>query len=196
MYEWSIPIIKAAESKGLSVYLVDGPDVVQSGIISRIEKLKPKFIFLNGHGDDETFYGYRNTPAIEITDTAIFRNKIVFSRACNCAKKMGKVAVNKHDCTSFIGYEYEFVNVRQTNVELKPIKDEISRPIWETSNAVPLSLIKGSTVDEAIKASHKKATHEITQLIQSKELGAIDALKAIIINDEGLKYHGNGSAKI
>lgn len=196
MYEWSIPIIELAQSKGIDVDCVDGSNVMKSEIVSRVKKLNHTFIFLNGHGDSKTFFGYENRVALGIADAKIFKNKIVFSRACDCVKKLGKEAVEKHACTSFIGYEYEFVNVRQTNVELNPREDEISRPIWEASNAVPVSLIKGATVSESVEASHKRATKKISELLFSKELGAIDVLKAVIANDESLKYHGNGSAKI
>jgi len=195
MYEWSVPVMNAAEKRGIKVDRVDGQRVIKKEIVSRIEKLKPGFIFLNGHGDSKTFYGYDNEVAIGITDANIFKNKIVFTRVCNCVKKLGKKAVEKHSCTSFIGYEFEFVNVRQTNVELKLREDEISRPIWEVSNTVPISLIKGTTVTEAVESSHKKATKEISRLLFSKELGSISVLKAILTNDEGLKYHGDGSAK-
>ena len=196
MYEWSVPVIEIAESHGIKVDHVDGPKVMKSEIASRVEKLNPNFIFLNGHGDSKTFFGYKGQVVIEIGDTYLFKNKIVFSRACSCVKKLGRDAVKNHNCTSFIGYEFEFVNVRQTNVELKPRRDEISRPIWETSNAVPISLIKGATISESIESSHKKATKEISRLLFSKELGAIEVMKAIIVNDEGLTYHGDGSAKI
>lgn len=196
MYEWSIPVIEAAENRRIKVDRVDGPKVVKKEIVSRVEKLNPSFIFLNGHGDSETFYGCDNEVAIGIDDANIFKDKIVFSRACNCAKKLGKEAVENCGCTCFIGYEFEFINVRQTNVELKPREDEVSKPIWEASNTVPISLIKRSTVDESLEASHKKATKEISRLVFSKEPGSIDVLKAIIVNDVGLKYHGDGSAKI
>lgn len=196
MYEWSVPVKEAAESKGIQVDCVDGPNVVKSEIVSRVRKLNHNFIFLNGHGDSKTFYGYDNEAAIKISDAGIFKNKIVFCRSCNCLKELGKESVDKHDCTSFIGYEHEFVNVRKTDVELRPREDDVSRPIWEVSNSIPKSLIKGATVSEAVEASHRKATREIARLLFSKELGAIDALKAIITNDDGLKYHGYNSARI
>ncbi len=188
--------MEAAEGRGIKVDCIDGPNVVKSEIASRVEKLNPNFILLNGHGDNKSFYGYEDKVAIEIGDAGLFKNKIVFSRACNCVKKLGKAAVKKHGCTAFVGYEYEFVNVRQTNIESKPREDEISRPIWEVSNAVPISLIKGATVSDATETSHRKAANEFLKLVFSKEPGAIDVLKAIIINDDGLKYNGDGSAKI
>jgi hypothetical protein len=95
-----------------------------------------------------------------------------------------------------VSYEYEFVNVRQTNVEVKPRQDRVSKPIWDVSNAVPKSLIKGSTVNNAVEMSHKKASQEMGRLIFSKELGAIQVLKAILANDEGLGYHGDGNARL
>ncbi|MBI4918574.1 hypothetical protein HY837_01480 [archaeon] len=196
MFEWSIPVANLAEKKGIKVDFVDGKEVVKSEIISRIEKLDPKFIFLNGHGDDATFYGHENKIAIEISDVGLFDNKVVFTRACNCAKKLGKEAADNHNCKSFIGYENEFVNVRQTNTEILPLRDEVSRPIWEASNVVPEKIIEGSTVAEAIEMSHKKTTREIMRLIFSVELGHIDVLKALIINDDGLIYHGDGAATL
>jgi hypothetical protein len=196
MYEWSEPVIKIAEEKGIKVDCIDGQKVVKKEIMSRVEKLNPNFIFLNGHGDSESFYGYENEVVIETDNATIFRDKIVFSRACNCLEKLGKDAVEKHGCKSFIGYEFEFVNVRQTDIELKPRKDKISEPIWEVSNSVPIGLIKGATVNESVEASHKKATKEISRLLFSNELGAIAVMKAIIVNDDGLKYHGDGFAKI
>gem|GEM_PF-4451386 len=72
----------------------------------------------------------------------------------------------------------------------------MSRPIWEASNSVPVGLVKGLTVEESIEASHKKAYKEIERILFSSDVGAINVLKAIIVNDEGLTYHGDGTAKI
>ena len=196
MHEWSKPVIEAAENNGIKVDCVDGKNVIRSEVTSRIGKVNPSFIFLNGHGDDKTFYGYQDQVLIEPEDAGIFKERIVFSRACNCAKGLGRHAVQMHGCTSFIGYEFEFVNVRRTSTEVIPLKDEISRPIWEASNAVPLSLIKGSAVDESIEASHKRAARDMLRLVFSGEIGSIEVLKALIANDEALAYHGDGSAKI
>jgi hypothetical protein len=197
MYEWSEPIVETAENKGIKVDHITDQKVVKAEIVSRIKKLNPNFIILNGHGNSKTFFGYEDQFAIEIKDAHLFKDKVVFCRACNCLKKLGKETVDKHGCKSFIGYEFEFVNVRQTNIELNPKEDKISKPIWETSNVVPICLIKGSTVVEAIEASHKRATSEILRLLtHSKELGAIDVLRAIIVNDDGLNYCGDGSATI
>ncbi len=196
MHEWSVPVKELAERKGIKVDCVDGPRAVKQEIISRIKKLKPDFVFLNGHGDNKTFYGYDDNPAIEISDASMLADRIVFARSCNCAQKLGKSAVEKHECKSFIGYEYEFFNVRQTEAEITPRQDNVSRPIWEVSNAVPISLVKGATVDEAVEASHKMATREISKLIFSTELGALEVLKAILANDDGLTYHGDGGARI
>ncbi len=196
MYEWSIPFIEAAESKNMKVDCVDGLSVTKSEIASRIVKLKPVFIFLNGHGDRQTFYGHGNKPAVDMSDGKLFTGKIVFSRACDCAAELGKTFAEEHACKAFIGYSMPFVNVRETNVEIKPRQDNMSRPIWEASNSVPVGLVKGLTVEESIEASHKKAYKEIERILFSSDVGAINVLKAIIVNDEGLTYHGDGTAKI
>lgn len=196
MYEWSVPIIEAAERKGIKVDKADGRNVTRSDIMSRIEKTNPSFIVLNGHGNESCFFGHENSALIGIDDAGIFSDRIVFSRACDCLRELGRESVEKDGCKSFIGYEFEFVNVRQTSMELRPRGDVVSQPIWEASNAVPLSLIKGSTVSESVDASHRKADNEMLRLIYSKEPWSREVLKAIIINDEGLGFHGDGSAKI
>jgi len=196
MYEWSKPVIDAAQKKGIKTDCVEGRNVTTEQISSRIAKLNPSFLLLNGHGDDNTFYGYEGRTAIGLREAAMLGSRVVFSRACCCANGLGKHATEKAGCKSFIGYEFEFVNVRQTNKELTPLEDEISRPIWETSNAVPLALIKGATVSDSVEASHQKARKEIARLLFPGEIGAIEALKAVIANDSSLVAHGNNSATI
>ena len=195
-YKWSDPIKNIAEKKGIKTDCVDGPKVTKSEVESRIKKLNPSFLILNGHGSDKSFYGHKGEIIFDSKDTACLKNKIVFSRACNCAKTLGKVAVNNSKCKAFAGYKFEFWNVRNTDTEIKPLNDQISQPIWEISNTTPISLIKGSTMDEAIEASHRKATKEISKLLFSEEPSAISVMRAIITNDEGLIYHGNGDTQI
>jgi hypothetical protein len=196
MHEWTVPFIEEAESRNMKVDCVDGSNVTRGEIASRLVKLKPDFVFLNGHGDRKTFYGHNDEPAIEISDGQLFSEKIVFSRACDCAAELGKEFAETYGCKAFIGYGMPFVNVRQTNIEVKPLQDKMSKPIWEASNAVPHGLVKGLTVSESIEASHRKADKEIERILFSSDVGAIDVLKAIIVNDEGLTHYGDGSAKI
>ncbi len=196
MYEWSKPVIELAESRGIKVDCVDGSKVVKSEIESRMKKINPSFIFLNGHGDSRNFCGYEYEVVIGMDNASILKDKIVFARACNCADKLGNEAVKRHGCISFIGYQFEFINVRQTDVEIHPSRDTLSGPIWESSNAVPRGLIKGATVSESVESSHKKANTEISRLMFSSEFGAVQAIMAIIVNDEGLVYHGDGDARI
>ncbi len=196
MHEWSKPVIEAAHGRGIKADTVDGEHVIEKEVKSMIEKVDPDFVFLNGHGNDKTFYGYNDHALITIGNSDMLKGRVVFSRSCNCAKELGKHAVQNNGCTSFIGYEYAFFNVRQTSTEVTPLMDDLSRPIWEASNAVPLSLIKGSAVEESVEASHRKATKDISKLVFSGEIGAVEVLKALIANDDALIYHGDGSAKI
>jgi hypothetical protein len=195
MYEWSVPVIDLAEKKGFSIDDV-GPIVRKEEVESRIKKLSPDFIFLNGHGDNQTFYGCDDEPIIQMSNADLLNNKIVFARTCCCAETLGKKAVEKHECTAFVGYKYEFFNIRQTTSELVPTRDEVSKPIWEISNVVPMSLIKGSPVNRAIESSHKKAFKEIAKLVFSKELTAKTVLKVLLANQEGLIYHGDETARL
>lgn len=196
MHEWSLPLKEEAERKGMHVDCVDGKNVTRKEVISRLENTDAMLIILNGHGTKTSFFGSENHPILTATDASLFAERVVFVRACDCAAGLGREAAERHGCTAFIGYQYEFVNVRQNTKEARPLEDEISRPIWEASNAVPLSLIKGRTVEEAVQASHTKAEIGMLRLLQSPEPHAISVLKAMLTNDVGLCYFGEGEAAV
>lgn len=197
MHDWSEPFISECGKRGIKVDLIDEKEVIRSNLESRIRGVNYSFIFLNGHGDNSCFCGYEGKVVISNENAHVFFNSVVFARACNCLEVLGKVSVEKHKCRCFVGYRDAFTNVRQKNVELTPIQDSVSRPIWDTSNMVPISLTKGSTVDQAIESSHKKATHEIIRILKNiDEPGSSQVLGAIISNDSVLGYEGDGNAKI
>jgi len=197
MHDWSESFISQCERRGINVDLIDEDDVIKANIESRVKGIAYSFIFLNGHGDNACFYGYDGEVVISSKNAHVFSNSVVFARACNCIEVLGKVSVQKHNCKCFVGYRDAFTNVRQTNMELTPTQDSVSRPIWDASNVVPMSLTKGSTVEHAIESSHKKATHEIIRLLKNiDEPGSIPVLGALISNDSVLDYEGDGNAKI
>ena len=49
---------------------------------------------------------------------------------------------------------------------------------------------------KAIESAHRKAEKEMLRSLLSKELHAVQVLKALLINDDGLIFHGDGSATL
>jgi len=196
MFHWSAPVIETAEKKGFDVVSIDGRNAVKKGIISRMEKIRPDFTFLNGHGDARSFYGDDNKKAISMNEAHVFDGSVAFVRACNCLEELGKKAVNKHASKCFIGYKDKFWNVWRSEKLSNPLQDDVSRPIMEASNAVPLGLIKGADVEESINMSHDVSAREIEKAIFSPDPASSAVLRALVFNDTSLDYHGNEKARI
>lgn len=195
LYAWSEYLIKEAERRDFNVVKIEGKDITEEIVRSRIKNRKPNFIFFNGHGDSTSLFNNDKKPFININSSDIFEETITFARACDCLEGLGKSAVKK-GCRAFIGYKRKFWIVRHHKYECRPLKDEIAKPILECSNVVAEELIKGKTVDQAVKKSHEKSADYILKLIYSKEPLAVASLQAIVANDSALDFECLSSAKI
>lgn len=195
LYAWSESLIKEAELKGFNVAKMEGKDITEKVLRSRIQNRKPSFILFNGHGNAKSIFNNENKPFIDISSSDVFDKTVTFARACDCLKELGKNAVEK-SCYAFIGYKNNFWIVRHHKYECIPLKDDVAKPILECSNTIVEELIKGKTVDQAIQKSHERSADYILKLIYSKEPLAIASLQAIVANDTALDFEGISSAKI
>ena len=132
---------------------------------------------------------------IVLDDKDVFANTVTFARACDCIKELGEESV-KAGCKAFIGYRNEFWVPRLHEMESRPLKDELAKPVIETSNIVAEELIKGKTVEEAVAKAHDNAAKLISQIIFSNDPYKSPILQALINNDYFLAYEGNPLATI
>lgn len=195
LYAFSEELIKEAENKGFNVVKIEGNDISENVLRSRIKNKKHKFIFFSGRGNDTSLFANRRKQFINMDSADVFKETVTYTIACSCLNKLGSEAINK-GCSSFIGYKKPFWIARDHKHESTPLKDEIATPIIECSNIVVKSLIKGNTVRESIRKSHEKAVDNILKLIFSKEPLAPASLQALVSNDEALSFKGESSAKI
>ena len=195
LYAFSEELIEEAENKGFDVVKIEGNEISESILRSRVKNRKPKFIFFNGHGSDTSLFDNQKKEFINTNSADIFKETVTYTIACSCLNKLGSEAINK-GCNSFIGYKKPFWIARDHRHESIPLKDEVARPIIECSSIVVKSLIKGNTVEESIRKSHEKAVDNILRLIFSKEPLAPASLQALVSNDEALSFKGESSAKI
>ena len=96
----------------------------------------------------------------------LLRSKIVYARSCNSARTLGK----KCDARAFIGFENAFIFVYNTNKMTTPLRDEFAKPFFESSNAVPISIIDGKPVGVAYEISQKKFDKNITYFETHKSI--------------------------
>ena len=195
LYVYSEEIIKEAQDRNQKVIKIEGDSITERIIRSRIKSNIQKFIFFNGHGNNSSLFNNEKEPFIEVSTSDVFKDTITFTRACDCLKELGKSAIQK-GCKSFIGYNKKFWIARHHKYECTPLNDEVAKPILECSNIVPIELIKGKTVIEAVNKSHEKSADYILKLIHSKEPLAIASLQALIANDSALDFEGDSSANI
>jgi len=156
---------------------------------------KPNFVFINGHGNNELVVGHDKQPLLDTKNCSLLKNTITFTRACNCINILGKKAVKK-GCKSFVGYCREFWIPRSHKFESVPLKDPLAKPVLEVSNAVPISIIKGNTVEDSIKNSGNIAQKHILKLLISSEQQDRATLRAMINNMDALGFEGNKKASI
>lgn len=195
LYAWSEEIIDSAEEHGWAVDKSDGPKATRSEVQSKLKKNAADFVFFNGHGNESEMCGHNFETILDESSSHLLKGTITFTRACNCAVKLGKSAVGK-GCRSFIGYAGNFWFPRIHKFESTPLKDVAARPVLEVSNRIPLSIIKNCTTSEAIDSARALTIKYISKLILSREPYDRAALKALSQNDDFLTYEGNGGAKI
>lgn len=195
LYSYSKELIEEAKNRGFKVAEIEGEEISELIIRSRIRKRKPKFIFFSGHGNDSSIFDNEGKVFIDINSVDVFKETITYTIACSCLNHLGSTAIRK-GCHAFIGYNKPFWIARDQRYASRPLEDEAVRPIIECSNIVVRSLLKGNNVEESIKKSHEKAVDNILKLIFSKEPLATAALYSLINNDEALSFKGDGAATI
>lgn len=134
---------------------------------SYIKKQNPSIVVLNGHGSAVAIAGNDNEIILTIEDAKLLRGTIVFMRACQAAKILGKEIV-KNGARGFVGYKEDFVFLWDPEKFNKPLDDELAGPFLECSNQVALSLLKGHSAKEAHESSMKLYRKKIDEMFTSE----------------------------
>lgn len=195
LYTWTAELIKKAEEKQFKITLLEGENITLKNLKGKIKARRPAFIFFNGHGSSTSLYDNNKKPFVDTKSSGVFKNTVVFTRACDCLKELGVSAI-KTGCFAFVGYMNKFWIARIRRRECQPLKDNVAKPVLECSNIIVKELIKGKTVEEAVQKSHIKSAERILELIYSKEPTAFATLQAIVANDASLDFLGEPSATI
>lgn len=175
LYYWSLILIEYAKETGQSVVDLKGKRANKKEFVSVIKKVEPNFIVLNGHGNEETVTGYNNQPLVNLDSVDILKEKIVYARSCQSAKKLGVKSVEA-GCKSYIGYNEDFVFVTGEDRLTRPLHDKTAQLFLEPSNKVVIYLLKGhssSMANQKSKELYKKSIQKFmlsSALKEEKEL--------------------------
>lgn len=146
--KWSEKIIKEADNKGIKVIDLHREKVNKDRVVGTLEKTNAKLVVFNGHGSDVAIYGQDDKPVLEMSDTKVVKDKIIYARACKSAGILGNNAVAS-GAISYLGYTEDFIFFRNKNSERHPLEDKTVEQFLEPSNYIPISLLKGHTTGEA-----------------------------------------------
>ena len=134
---------------------------------SIVEKTKPPFLVLNGHGSESSVSGYDNEPLLVSGKNAdILNGKIVYARSCSSAKKLGKESIEK-GCRAYLGYDDDFVFMVEDEKVLHPIQDKTASMFLEPANQIAISLLKGHTSSESNRKSKELYKKHILKFMTS-----------------------------
>ena len=127
-----------------------------------IKKTKPKMIFLNGHGNENTVMGNRNEIILDENNIELIKGSIIYSLACESLKELGQTAVKK-GAKTYIGYEEEFQWAVDPSRTSTPDKDRNAAPFRRACFVLGKNLLSGSSARKSIEITKK----EYRKLIQT-----------------------------
>ncbi|MCK5023656.1 MAG: hypothetical protein KAS04_05770 [Candidatus Aenigmarchaeota archaeon] len=152
-FKWTQEVVDFGKNRGLNIIDIPKERVKRKIVENVINKKKPKFVFFNGHGKSEIIGGHDEDKIIVMGDNDnLLESKIVYSRTCFSAKGIGKKFENSKN-GAFIGYNHKYTVPVDELFIARPLNDESAKPFWKTSNIIPISILKGNTVKEALEKS-------------------------------------------
>lgn len=192
--QFSQQIEDLAKEKNIEIKSLRDKEVVKIIFEKIIKSQDYKMIILNGHGSENSINGYKETILQAGVNDFLIKDRIVYARSCNAAAILGVKCTENSKEGCFIGYNRPFqfyVDIRWTG---NPLKDNTARLFLESSNLVPISLIKGNSADYANENSKKQMLKNIRKIILNPDAELFKISEALWNNYEGQVLHGNKDA--
>lgn len=151
-FYWAEEIKQKALNLGFQVIDLQRENFIESKFTRMVIEKNPSFIFLNGHGDEMSAFGYQEIPVITLNkNDYLLIDKIVHIISCKTGLWLGQFAVDK-GCKGYIGYQGLF-SIK--NVHPDPNKDEYSKMFKEVVNETSLMLLNNRGVINAFNKSQQ-----------------------------------------
>jgi len=194
VFSW--PIIKECDERGIKCHKINNKEVIKSNVEQRIKSYNYKMNVFNGHGEIDRITGYKNQVIIDKTNWDILNNRINYARSCWSASVLGNSCMKENKEGCFIGYDIPFMFLIDTTWSNSPAKDNIAKVYFDTSNRVPIGLIKGQTAQEADENSKKAMLKEINKLLLSNDKDSENMAEILWNNYYGQTLIGNPEARL
>lgn len=197
-YVFSKPIVDACKKYDVNIKKIEKLKVNRFNVENNILSYDYNFIIFNGHGSMESIHGHKNEMLIKKgTNEGILKNRAVYVRACWASLKLGP-SINKKvkDYGCFIGYDLEFGFWYDKTRITTPSKDTVAKIFFDTSNLVPIGLIKGQTAGQAHENSKKAMLKAINRLLSNPDGDSQVSAQVLWDNYSGQELIGNSDYKI
>ena len=183
--KWSNDILKTAEDSKHETKKLKGPEANRKELEVRIASHAPHFIMFNGHGNQKEVKGYADEIILSSDKTVhnegLTKGQILYIRACGCGAQLGPACIAA-GCRAFVGYKNDFALIRSKSKVSRPLDDERAKPFFDVSNQIPISILKGSTVREAVKKADIRLEKEIERLMSDDKFIAIHLIPWLLWN--------------
>lgn len=197
LFYWSAVVIDIAKEKGINVLDLEKKKAIKKNFDSYIKRNDPKLIFLNGHGDQENVTGFDDEPLItKNKDENLLIKRIIYARSCDAATQLGDSVV-KNGALAFIGYKKSFrLGYAPTSIT-RPLQDKVAELFLIPSNLIPISILKGNSVEHANNNSLSAMWRNFRFMLSGNATPAQrDAARHMWHNIQSQVVLGNKSAKL
>lgn len=193
---FSIPIEEACDKKSILCKSLKEKSANRKEFVKALNKIDCNFVFLNGHGSEKAIAGHDNEILIQSGENeSLLKNRITYARSCEAASILGKkVTENNQSC--FIGYTLPFEFYFDETWVGNPIKDNTARLFLESSNLVPLSIIKGNSAKESHERAKRQMLKNMKKVLRTKSRESFAIAESLWNNYLGQVILGNEKARL
>ena len=193
--KWSEGTIDFAKQKGLRVVDLNKERANRSEVEGILTGLSPNFVVLNGHGNEKSITGHKNTPLLEAgKNEDLLKSKIIYAISCSSAKELGKKSVKK-GAISYTGYDDDFIFLYEPTSFTRPLKDNTAKLFLEPSQLFVTSVLKGNTVNKARAKTENLLKQNMRKLMASGS-GDASMLRYLWWDLKHFVSHGDSDASL
>jgi hypothetical protein len=193
---FSKKILTSCSEKDIPLKKLRAENANRENFEKSLNKLDYKFLVLNGHGSVNCITGHKEEPLLKIGENEeLIKHRITYARSCFIAQGMQTVFSQESD-GCFIGYLFPFMFMNNQTWSGNPSKDKIAGLFLNTSNLVPLGLLKGHSAKESSDNCKKAILKIIKNTIFSQDGDEKAIAEAMWNNYEAQVVLGNLDAKI
>ena len=165
---WAKKVIDFAKLKGILLFDLLQTRATKKELESILHKKDPRFVVINGHGNDILVCGQDGEVLIEAgVNENILRSRIVYALSCRSAKVLGFKSI-ENGALAYIGYTEDFIFMYSNEKRGHPLDDKTAELFLGPSNQVVISLLKGHTAGEAQQNSRKSFLRNMQKLLTSE----------------------------